>query len=107
MARPSILKLFWELDVDKVTLFPYVADAPISSTIPPGTNFMYLYLSAFTEKTCFGCCEVSKSCEPRTLAGRNDVVGWNWVWHKITKLNSMEAGLWPVFISKATTQEPH
>lgn len=78
MARASILELFWELDVDKVTLSPYVADAPISPTIPSGTNFMYLYLSiAFTEKTCFGYCEVSKSWEPRILTGKNDVVGWN------------------------------
>lgn len=50
MARPSILKLFWELDVDKVTLFPYVADAPISSTIPPGTNFMYFILVLLLRK---------------------------------------------------------
>lgn len=95
MDWPLVLELFWELNVDKMTLFSYFPYTAIISTIPPGTNYLLDLLLVFSlRKVAFDDYEIIKSWKLYILVGNKPlpVVGLSVKQDRQIKLN----GSWAI-----------
>lgn len=102
------MELFWELNVDKMTLFSYFPYTFIISTIPSGTNYLLdLLLVLSLTKVAFGDNEIIKSWKLYILVGNKPLPVVGLSVKQDHQIKPKEAGLSPVFTSNTNTQTPN